>query len=178
VPFSRPGGAGLAGEEGDAFETSRVLGRPGTDDGVVLEEIVHEAALVGVHGVEFDGLAGGLDLGGDAADAIEETLDFVVTEVFHIDPDAGGVREFLAEEFVDEVLEVVEALPFASDQGFRLVHADVEGGTGRVFVHLDGDAVAEVAEHDIENFIGTVGGIHGKKGLRAEGRPQVRMIQL
>jgi hypothetical protein len=168
----------LAGEKGDAFESSGVFGGPGADGGIVFEEVVDEAALVGVHGVELDGLAGGGDLGGDLPDAIEEALDFVVTEVFDIDADAGGFGEFLAEEFVHEVLEIVQPLAFSSNQGFGLVHPDVEGGTGGVFIHLDGDAVAEVAEHDIENFIGTVGGIHGKKGLRAEGRPQVRIIQL
>jgi hypothetical protein len=83
-----------------------------------------------------------------------------MAEVFHIEPDPGGLREFLAEEFIDEVLEVVEALPFAANQGFGLFHADVEGGTGRIFIHLDGHAVAEVAEHDVEDFVGAMGGIH------------------
>jgi hypothetical protein len=109
----------LAGEEGDALEASGVFGGPGADGGVVFEEVVDEAALVGVHGVELDGLTGGGNLGGDLPDAIEEALDFVVTEVFDIDPDAGSFGEFLAEEFVHEVLEIVQPL---ADAGVDFFH--------------------------------------------------------
>jgi hypothetical protein len=159
----------LAGEEGDALEAAGVFGGPGADVGVVFEEVVDETALVGVHGVELDGLTGGLDFGGGLADAVEEALGFALTEVFDVETDAGGVGVFLAEEFVDEVLEVLETLAFAADQGFGLVHADVEGGPAGVVGDVDGDAVAEVAEHDVEDFMGTVGGIHSKK-LGADGR--------
>jgi hypothetical protein len=150
-----------ARQEGDSFEAAGVFRGPGTDVRVVLEEIVDEAAFVGIHGVQFDRLAGGLYFGGHFPDAVEEAFNFILPEIFHIEAHAGGVGEFLAEQFVDEVLEVVEAFALPADEGFRFFHADVEGRSGGIFIHFDSHAVTEVAEHDLEDFTGAVGGIHG-----------------
>lgn len=170
----RRGGSGGRGavprEEGDALETAGVLWGPGADFGIVHEEVVDEAALVGIHGVELKGLAGGADLLGEEADAVKEALGFAAAEVFHVEADARGLRVLLAKELIEEVLEVVEALSLGADEGLGLGHADVEGRPGGVFGELDGSAEAEVAEHGIENFLGAVGGIHSGEGNPGVGR--------
>ena len=71
---------------------------------------MHQPPLIGVHGVQLDRLPGREDLSGDFADGVKETPGFVLAEVFHIQPDAGCIREFLSEKFVYQMLEILETL--------------------------------------------------------------------
>ena len=65
---------------------------------------------------------------------------------------------------IDEVLDVIEpltAFPREGGRGFRIGDRDLKSGDFAPGIESDVRGVAEVAQHDFEDFPGGGGGVHG-----------------
>lgn len=74
--------------EGDALEAGRAVFADAHDFAVIDKDVVNQAAIVTVHGVEHDGFAGGADAEGHLLDVIDEVVFADRAIVFDIDADA------------------------------------------------------------------------------------------
>ena len=126
----------------------------GGDVDVVGEGLVDEASVVGVHGVESDGLAGAADVVGEFADMADEVLLFLLAIALDIDDDVEGAFLIAVEDAVEEVLEVFEGVAVATDQATGFAGADVEDVTTGGFHLFDLEDQTKMAEHEFENLLG------------------------
>jgi hypothetical protein len=155
-------GLGLVGAalEGDALEAAGAVFADAHDFAVVDEDVVNEAPVVAVHGVQHDGFAGGADAEGHLLDVIDEVVFADGAVVFDIDADAGCAGHVADEDAVYEVLDVVEDFAPVTDEGIGVFGEDLEGGAFGGFELFDLDGESQVAEHRVEDFASVFDGGH------------------
>ena len=91
----------LLGRQRDPFEPGVVGRTPGRNSGMVLEMVVDEEALVGVHGFQLHGAPGCDDPRGDFLGFFDEAVVPGGAVVVDVKVDAGGARIVLEEDPVD-----------------------------------------------------------------------------
>ena len=146
--------------ESDAFEAGGSIFADADDFRVIDEDVVNEAAVVAVHGVERDGLAGGAHALGHLLDMLDEVVFANGAVVFDIDANAGGTGHVADEDAVHEVLDVLKNFTAASDQCIGIFGEDLKGEAFGSVMLFDLDGEAQVAQHRVENFASVFDGGH------------------
>ena len=98
----------------------------GNDLRVIGEDIVNQAAVVGVERADLEGLAGGFDPLGDALDFLCQLVFLDGAEMLAVHLDALGLGQVAAEDAVDEVLQVVEAVAVLADERLAVARVDLQ----------------------------------------------------
>ena len=88
----------------------------GLDVGVVLEGLVDDAPVVGVHGLELDDVAPATDLLGSLLGALDELLAGLAAVAPDVEHDARGGFVSAVDDAVEEVLEVAQGRALAADE--------------------------------------------------------------
>ncbi|MCU0752267.1 MAG: hypothetical protein MUC40_04415 [Akkermansiaceae bacterium] len=122
----------------------------GFDLRIVDEQVVHHAAVVGIERAELVGLAGFLDACGDFADLLRHLVLADGAEMLAVHLDALRFGKLPPQDAVHEVLNVIEPVAIAADDGFAVRRLDLEARPVVGFLHLDGGRQAELAEHGVE----------------------------
>ena len=124
----------------------------GNDLRVIDEDIVNHAPIVGIEGAEFEGLAGDFHPLGDATDFFPEVIFLHRAEMGTIHFDALRLGVVAAEDAIDEILEVIQAVAIFADESFAVSGMDLQAGTVVSFLGLDRGREPEVSKHRIENL--------------------------
>jgi hypothetical protein len=144
--------ARLAQGERDMFQPRGPFLALRDDLGIVGKGLMNQAPVVGIHGREAVGFTRAPDLVGILADAPDEIELLLLAETLHVDDDVGGALLAAVEDAVEKILEVVEIMAVAADDARGLAGADVQDGTSRLFVLLDLEDQAKVAQHEFQSF--------------------------
>jgi hypothetical protein len=88
----------------------------GSDLRVIDEDIVDHAPVVGIERAEFEGFTGNLHPLGDGADFLPELIFLDGTEMGAIHFDTFCLGVMAAEDAIDEVLEVIQAVAFLTNE--------------------------------------------------------------
>jgi len=169
------GGRGLGGrrlatraKEDDLLVGSLDLHGMGLDVGIVLEGLVDDAAVVGVHGLELDDVAPAPDLLGALAGALDELLAGLASIAPDVEDDAGRGVVAAMDDAVEEVLQVAKRCTLPADEAAWVVRLDVEHELALEVDLLDlGVVEAEALEHLEEHLlrgehVGVSFGVHGE----------------
>lgn len=133
----------------------------GLDVGIVLECLMNDAAVVGVHRFEFEDVAPTADLLGAFLGALDELLARLTAVPADIQDDAGRGFITAVDDPVEEVLKVPEGGTLPSNEAARVVGLHIEHQLALEVQFLDlGVIEAEVVEHLEEGFL-RCEGAHG-----------------
>ena len=144
----------------DALEAGVVGGAPGAEVGVVFEEVVDDAAVVGIEREGLHRAACGSDDAGELLGFFHKGVVAHGAVVLDVDEDAWAGWGLRGKDAVDEVLEVFHHFLAASDEAFGFVGEDLEHGRALVIFQFDGRNEAEIPEDGVEDFSGLR--VHGE----------------
>jgi len=124
----------------------------GYDLGIGGEDIIHQAAIVGIERANIERFSARFDSLCQAFDFLVEVifLDGAVMGAIHLD--SLRLQIMAAEDAIDEVLEIVEAIAISANDRPALCGDNLQAWAIVSFLHLNGSGKAEVAEHGIEDL--------------------------
>ena len=123
----------------------------GFDQRIVHKDVVDHAPVVGVERAHFEGLPGSLHPLGDLPDLLGHLVLADGPEMFAIHLDALRFGLVPPQDAVDEILDVVQALAVAADDGLALRRVDLQTRAVVGFLGFDGHRNGEMAEHRVKD---------------------------
>ena len=153
-------GVGAWGDAAGAEEDDLLVGTLDLDAvvfdvGIFLERLVNDAAIVGVHGFEFDDIAPAPDFFGAFLGAFDEEFAGLAAITADIEDDARGGFVTAMDDAVEEVLEVTESGALAADEAAWVIGFHIQHELVFDFDLLDlGVVEAQEVEHADEGFLG------------------------
>lgn len=127
----------------------------GFDIGIILERLVDDAAVVGVHWLQFEDVTPPTDLFGTFACALDELLAGLPPVPADVEDDPRGGFVAAMDDAVQEVLQVAQGCSLAAYEAARVVGLHVEHELAFDVEFLDLSIVeAQVSEHLDEGFLG------------------------
>src|SRR5207302_8530024 len=126
----------LSPHQSDLLNPGGIAWTPGCDIGVILEGIVDNAPLIGIHRLELKRSAGNADTLGQFADTLDDTVFAHGTIMFAIDDNLFSVLVFCLKQTIEQKLNGFERFTIAADQAPALFRVDLEGEITALILHL------------------------------------------
>ena len=121
---------------------------------------MHDATVVGVEGAHLHRFSAFLGLGRQLLRGSDEFFLLAHTEMIAIDPDAGGILHLFLQDAIDEILQVVEAIPVLADEETTLPGQNLQAGPFLAFFLLDGHLKPKLSDHGLKNLVSFGEGFH------------------
>lgn len=148
-------------QEDDLFLGALDFHGVGLDVGIILEGLMNDAAVVGVHWFEFEDVAPAAHLLGTLFGALDQLFACLPAVSTDIEDDAGSGLVTAMDDAVEEVLEVAEGGALTPDESAGVIGLHVEHQLSLDVQFLDlGIIEAEMVEHLEEGFL-RCEGAHG-----------------
>lgn len=140
--------------EGDAFDPGVVIGTEGHHVRIILQSIVHDPAIVGVHRIEFDRSARDPDGVGDLPDPLAQFVVPHRAPVSNVDLDTLGIPVLSLQDSVQKELQIFQRFAVVSNQRLAFGSKDLELTTafGLDFLYFCDEA--QVTKHRVQNLLG------------------------
>jgi len=157
-------------EEDGLFVGALDFDAVGFDGGIVFEGVMDDAAVEGVHGLEFDYIAPAPHFFGCFLGFAHDGITVLGAVAADIDSDFRAGRVLLVEEPVEEILEIGEGLALAADEPPGILGFDVEEESVIQVMFFDGGFEAQALQELLEGVFGlrrhSVVRDDGAQGLR------------
>jgi hypothetical protein len=122
------------------------------DVGIFFERVVHDAAIEGGHGFEFDDIAPATDLFRGVLGFLDEGIAGLGAITAHIDRYLWHARVLLIEQAIEQILQFGQGLSLPSNETARVFGFDVEQQAVVEMMFVNADIEAEMLEKLLEDF--------------------------
>lgn len=166
----------LSQHESDAFDPGGIGRTPSQYFGMIGKMVVNRPPLVGIHWRQCLGLAGSDDRCRHLVRLFQEPMLSGGSVVVNIDSNPGGFRQAGLHDAVEQILQVVEALPSVPDEGLGFFRENLQALQTALFIDLHPDDKSKVAQHGIEDFLGSFDRFHSEVLMNHRAVPDLPMV--
>lgn len=125
---------------------------------MILEMVVDETPLKGIHRLELESPAGGEDPGGDLLGSLDHPEIPGREKTFDIDLHARGAGQLGLQDLVEEMGDLRETPSLVPDEQPSVTRGDMEGAVVRI--RCDDNNKAEMPQQGVEGFLSQIERIH------------------